>query len=77
MSKGKTEHNFTESTSEPTSEGELPFIAQVCGSYNEQPITNCSEVLIISDEEDWVILYIFITVFSRKIKLHNNVHIIS
>ena len=46
-----------EAGSEQTSEGDFPFIAQVCGSYPQsdakQPIRNSPDILIISDEDEF------------------------
>ena len=58
MSKARS--STADSASEPTSEMDLPFIAQVQGSLPEQPISNQHEVLVISDEDDSVILILFI-----------------
>ena len=59
MSKARS--STADSTSEPTSEMDLPFISQVQGSLPEQPISGQPEILVISDEDDSVILLLFLS----------------
>ena len=57
----KARDSTADNTSEPTSEMDLPFIAQVQGSLPEQPISDQPEILVISDEDDLVTLLLFIS----------------